>query len=107
MDLPASSGFNFILVVVGRLSKIAHFITYNKAINMVQTAYLILKEVIHLHGIPENVSDRQTEFFYNNSIHTSTKKALFFANYGFNLCFDIHVPLNSTVPSAKNKAIQL
>ncbi|CAG8506156.1 14489_t:CDS:2 [Dentiscutata erythropus] len=72
----------------------AHFITYNKAINAKQTAHLIFKEIIRLYECTINYQQDDwnnllplAELSYNNSIHTSTKKAPFFANYGFNSPF--------------------
>lgn len=42
------------------------------------------------------------EFAYNNSIHSSIKKTLFFANYGFHLSFLPDVPQESSVPAVQD-----
>ncbi|CAG8696304.1 17399_t:CDS:1 [Dentiscutata erythropus] len=63
VDLPSSAGFDSILVVVDRLTKMAHFITCNKSINAKQTALLVLQEIVRLNGIPEEiVSDKGPQF---------------------------------------------
>jgi hypothetical protein len=62
-DLPSSQGFDAILVVVYRLSKMAHFVPRNKAINTEQTAELLFGHVFKLHSLPDKmVSDRGTQF---------------------------------------------
>ena len=153
-DLPKSSKFDAILVVVDRLTKMAHFIPCTKSISAKETADLVLNNVIRLHGIPEDIisdrgpqfaskfwkslfsmlgtktklssafhpeTDGQTErvnqvleqylrayvnylqdnwsgmlslaeFSYNNSMHASTKRSPFFANYGFHPMFNILDP---------------
>ena len=63
VDLPPSKGMNTILVVVDRLTKMAHFIPYKGLPTAKQTADLVLKEVFRLHGIPDDVvSDRGVQF---------------------------------------------
>ncbi|CAG8765349.1 10970_t:CDS:1 [Dentiscutata erythropus] len=62
-NLPSSSGFDSIFVVVDRLTKMAHFIAYNKNVNTEQTARLIFQEVVRLHGAPEEIIlDRGPQF---------------------------------------------
>jgi transposase InsO family protein len=68
-DLPLSkkdhrsSTMNAILVVVDRLTKMAHFLPCQKTINAEETATLLLHEVFKLHGLPEDItSDRGPQF---------------------------------------------
>jgi hypothetical protein len=50
---------NSILVVVDRLTKMAHFIPCSKLIMAEETTQLILDGIVRLHGLPEEiVSDR-------------------------------------------------
>jgi transposase InsO family protein len=52
-----------ILVVIDRLTKMAHFISTVSTITSQQTAELILEHVFRYHGLPENiVSDRDPKF---------------------------------------------
>ena len=54
---------NFILVVVDKLSKMAHYIPTHTNITAEGTARLIFKNIIRYHGIPQSiVSDRDTRF---------------------------------------------
>ena len=62
-DLPLSNGSDSVLVVVDRLSKMAHFIPCTKDITSEQTALLVFQNVIRLHGLPDNIiSDRGPQF---------------------------------------------
>eukprot|EP00122_Pirum_gemmata_P008164 Pgem_evm1s7520 len=62
-DLPDSHGYNAILVVKDRLSKMAHYIPVNKSITAEETAEVYIKVVFKLHGIPATlVSDRGPQF---------------------------------------------
>jgi hypothetical protein len=72
-DLPASikledlnsarEAYDAILVVVDRMSKMAHFIPTRKSIKGEELAYMVVREVFRLHGIPANiVTDRGTVF---------------------------------------------
>ena len=51
-DLPNSDGYDTLLVVIDRLTKMRHFIPCNKKLDARQFATLFLKEIIQLHGIP-------------------------------------------------------
>ena len=62
-QLPTSSGFTAILVVVDRLSKQALFIPTHDTITSPELAQLFLLHVFFKHGIPAHVtSDHSTEF---------------------------------------------
>ncbi|GJP47876.1 hypothetical protein CLOM_g7051 [Closterium sp. NIES-68] len=62
--LPAGpSGNDAILVVVDRLTKMAHFIACQQTITAEQTAQLFIANVIRLHGLPSAIiSDRDPKF---------------------------------------------
>lgn len=63
VDLPVADGFNCILVVVDRLTKMAHFIPARKTDTSRQLARQFLTNVFKLHGLPSDiVSDRGTTF---------------------------------------------
>ena len=55
MDLPISDGYDTILVVIDRLTKMSHFKPCNKNLDALQFATLFLKGIIRLHGIPRDV----------------------------------------------------
>jgi hypothetical protein len=63
-DLPRSAtGNDALLVVVDRHSKMAHFIPCKISVTSQDTARLMVKHIIRLHGIPrEIVSDRDPRF---------------------------------------------
>lgn len=62
-DLPPSDGFDAVLVVVDRFTKMAHFIPCLKSTSSEEAARLVLREVFRLHGFPTNiVSDRGPQF---------------------------------------------
>ena len=62
-DLPPCEGFDAIMVVVDRYTKMAHFIPCRKDITAVGTAKLYIDRVFWHHGIPETIlSDRGTQF---------------------------------------------
>jgi transposase InsO family protein len=62
-DLLTIRAKNSILVVVDRLTKMAHFTPCSKSITAEETAKLILDEIVRLHGLPEEiVSDRSPQF---------------------------------------------
>ena len=62
-DLPPSNDFDSICVVVDRLTKMSHFIPCLKSISAEDTAFLFIKNIFRLHGIPSDiVSDRGPQF---------------------------------------------
>ena len=62
-DLPSSKGFDSILTVVDRFTKMAHFLPCTKTINSQETADLVMREVFRHHGLPDDIiSDRGPQF---------------------------------------------
>ncbi|GJP65789.1 hypothetical protein CLOP_g22646 [Closterium sp. NIES-67] len=82
--LPAGpSGNDAILVVVNRLTKMAHFIACQQTITAEQTAQLFIANVIRLHGLPTAIiSDRDPKFTSNFWRHLWDHSA---PNYSFTL----------------------
>ena len=61
--LPYSNGFNVILVVVCRLTKMRHFIPCRDTCPAEQLAELYARHIFRLHGLPKTIiSDRGTQF---------------------------------------------
>ena len=54
-DLPTSKGFDSILTVVDRFTKMAHLIPCTKAINSQETTELLMREVFRHHGLPDDI----------------------------------------------------
>jgi transposase InsO family protein len=62
-DLPTIRTKNSILVVVDRLTKMAHFTPCSNSITAEETTQLILDGIVQLHGLPEEiVSDKGPQF---------------------------------------------
>lgn len=63
MPLPTSQGNDAILVVVDRLTKMAHFIPTVTTADSAETSRLVLTNIVRLHGVPDDiVSDRGSVF---------------------------------------------
>jgi hypothetical protein len=63
VKLPASQGFDSILVFVCRRTKQAMFVPCNETIDSARTADLFLRNVFRFHGLPDEViSDRGPQF---------------------------------------------
>jgi len=74
-QLPSSTGFTAILVVVDRLSKQAIFIPTHDTITSLELAKLFLLHIFSKHGVPAHVtSDHGTEFI--SHFFWSLRKAL-------------------------------
>jgi len=62
-DLPKSEGYDTILEVIDRLTKMSHFIPCSKNLDPRQFANLFMKEIVRLQGLPHNIiTDRGTQF---------------------------------------------
>ena len=60
--LPKSNNFDYLLVVIDRLTSQVHLVPTMMTVTTRGITLLILKEVMRLHGIPESiVSDRDTK----------------------------------------------
>ncbi|KAF7204208.1 transcript variant X2, partial [Nothobranchius furzeri] len=63
MKLTDSNGFTTILTIVDRFSKACHLVPLKSLPSSADTAQLLVKHVLHLHGIPEEIlSDRGPQF---------------------------------------------
>ena len=61
--LPKSNNFDYLLVIIDRLTSQVHLVPTTMTVTARGITWLILKEVVRLHGIPEAiVSDRDTKF---------------------------------------------
>ena len=61
--LPKSNNFDYLQVVIDQLTSQVHLVPTTTTVTTRGVAWLILKEVVRLHGIPESiVSDRDTKF---------------------------------------------
>ena len=61
--LPKSNNFDYLLVVIDRLTSQVHLVPTMMTVTARGIMWLILKKVVRLHGIPESiVSDRDTKF---------------------------------------------
>ena len=61
--LPKLNNFNYLLVMIDQLMSQVHLVPTMMMVTTRSVAWLILKEVMRLHGIPESiVSDRDTKF---------------------------------------------
>jgi len=65
--LPRSKRQNvYVMVVIDKLSKSAHFIPVKSTYTTVNIAGIFMKEVFRLHGIPKvSISDKDVEFISN------------------------------------------
>ena len=61
--LPKSSNFDYLLVIIDRLMSQVHLMSTTTTITAKGVVWIVLKEVVRLHGIPESiVSDSDTQF---------------------------------------------
>jgi transposase InsO family protein len=62
-DLPSSRNFDAILVIVNRLTKMAHFVPCTKTMTREETARLFVDNVYRYHGLPDDIIlDRGPQF---------------------------------------------
>ena len=63
VKLPLSNGFDSILVVVDRFSKMSHFVPCNETVSAAQLCDLLFNHVYKHHGFPESIiTDRGSTF---------------------------------------------
>ena len=54
-NLPKSDGYDTILVVIDRLTKMSHFISCTKDLDAGQFTTLFMQNILRLHGIPRDI----------------------------------------------------
>jgi len=65
-DLPKSEGNDAILIVIDRLTKMAHFLQCTKEIDARQFSELFMREIFRLHGLPKDIiTDRGSIFTFD------------------------------------------
>ena len=61
--LPVSNGHDYLLVVIDCFTSEVHLIPTTTQVTAKEVAWLFLKEIVRLHGVPESiVSDRDVKF---------------------------------------------
>ena len=76
-DLPKSDGYDTILVVIDRLTKMSHFIPCLKDLDARQFANLFMREFVRLHGLPHDIiTDRGRLFTSDLWKETAGKLAI-------------------------------
>ena len=73
-DLPKSDGYDTILVVIDRLTKMSHFIPCSKDLDTEQFANLFMKEIVRLHGLPPNIITDRGTLFTSDQWEETTRK---------------------------------
>ena len=53
--LPKSNNFNYLLVIIDRLTSQVHLVPTTTTVTTKGVAWIVLKEVVRLHGIPESI----------------------------------------------------
>jgi len=62
-ELPKSEGYDTILVVIDRVTKMSHFVPCSKDLDARLFANLFMREIVRLHGLPHDIiTDRGTVF---------------------------------------------
>ena len=63
--LPRSQGNDYLLVIIDQLASQVHLVPTTMQVTAREVAWLFLKEVMRLHGVPESiVSDHNTKFTF-------------------------------------------
>src|SRR6266481_7304005 len=66
VPLPMSDTHDYLLVMIDHLTSLVHLVPMTTCVTSKEVAWLFIKEVVRLHGIPESiVSDRDTKFTSN------------------------------------------
>ena len=61
--LPKSEGKDYILVVVDKFTKFAHFIGLSHPFSAQKVARVLLDQVINLHGVPQTIVSNKDKVF--------------------------------------------
>jgi len=73
-DLPKSDGCDTILVVIDQLSKMSHFIPCSKDLNARQFGNLFIKEIVRLHGLPQDIITDRVPLFISDLWKETTER---------------------------------
>jgi len=73
-DLPKSEGNDAILIVIDRLTKMAHFLPCTKEIDARQFSELFMKEIFRLHGLPKDIITDRGSIFTSDLWKETTKQ---------------------------------
>jgi len=73
-DLPKSEGDDAILIVIDRLTKMAHFLPCTKEIDARQFSELFMREIFPLHGLPKDIITDRGSIFNSNLSKETTKQ---------------------------------
>jgi len=73
-DLPQSEGYDTILVVIDRLTKMSKFIPCSKDLDARQFANLFMKEIVRLHGLPHDIITNRGTLFTSDLWKETTGK---------------------------------
>ena len=73
-DLPESDGYDTILVVIDRLTKMSHFISCKKDLDARQFTTLFMQHIVRLHGIPRDIITDRGSLFTSELCKQITEK---------------------------------
>jgi len=73
-DLPNSEGNTAILIVIDRLTKMAHFLSCTKKMNTWQFSELFMREIFRLHGLPKDIITDRESIFTSHIWNETTKQ---------------------------------
>jgi len=74
-DIPKSEGDDAILIVIDRLTKMAHFLPCTKEMDARQFSQLFMREIFRLHGMPKDIITDQGSIF-TSDLWKETRKQL-------------------------------
>jgi len=72
-DLPLSEGSDAVLIVIDRLTKMAHFIPSTKDMNARQFQETFMREIFRLHGLPRDIITDRGSIFRSDQWKETTK----------------------------------
>jgi len=73
-DLPKSEGHDAILIVIDRLTKMAHFLPCSKEIDWRQFSEIFMREIFRLHGLPKDIITDRGSIFTSDLWKETTKQ---------------------------------